>query len=168
MENNEAILKKLTSNEPQLLNEAIDWIKENGDLSMVNPLLDLLESTTDHPTNTAIINTLVDIKENAFREILTNRIKKTTTSTFKALLLRICWESSLDYSGNIDLFTEIFMKDDFMTAFEAFTVIENMFHNLDEEKQNQIKNTLQSAHLDEEKKIIMEGIMQENKSGRDD
>lgn len=158
MESKDDILKKLSSNDPELIGEAISNIKENGDISIVPSLLDILESSTDHQITASITNLLADIKESALKEMLTNRIQQTENQDFKAVLLRICWESSLDYSAEADLFLDILLKDSFAPAFEASTAIENMLYSLSEEKRESIKQLLQSSDLSEEKRFMVENL----------
>ena len=42
MENNEEILKKISSGDPEAIAEAVDTVKENGDLVIAGKLLDIL------------------------------------------------------------------------------------------------------------------------------
>ncbi|HBB90996.1 MAG: hypothetical protein A2X22_03265 [Bacteroidetes bacterium GWF2_49_14] len=42
-------------------------------------------------------------------------------------IARICWESQLDFSGHLLLFTHLIITGDFLLALESFSVIENTF-----------------------------------------
>ena len=58
MENNEEILKKISSGDPEAIAEAVDTVKENGDLVIAGKLLDILSqplapSTKAHTKRTA-------------------------------------------------------------------------------------------------------------------
>ena len=41
MENNEEILKKISSGDPEAIAEAVDTVKENGDLVIAGKLLEI-------------------------------------------------------------------------------------------------------------------------------
>lgn len=161
MENKEDILKKINSNEPDLLAEAISEIKENGDISIVSSLLDLMSRQSDAHTTTLLVNLLADIRDNSVKEIIIKRIKATTNIETKALFIRICWESSLDYSDYLDLFVQIMLLDNFAVAFEASTAIENMLHQVKAEKISTLIETLKAIpHTDEQRKFLADNLLQ--------
>lgn len=159
MENKDELLKKISANDPEIVTEAIKEIKENGDSTIITPLLDILSSQTDSHIVSGIVGLLADIKENDFRDILIERIRQEKNPHVKATLLRIAWESSLDYSGHLDLFTDILLNDEFVTAFEASTLIENFVHNLTEEQYNQLHAFFEQIPAD--KQFLIENIIEE-------
>ena len=63
MENNEEILKKISSGDPEAIAEAVDTVKENGDLVIAGKLLDILSQPLAPSTITIIANLLADIKD---------------------------------------------------------------------------------------------------------
>ncbi len=156
MENNKEILSKISSGEPELLAEAVKEIKENGDLSIAEELVNLLEQISDQHLLTVIINLLADIKDNEFREIVMRHIQNNASPATKTVLLRIIWESPLDYSVYLPIFMNILQHDDFTTAFEASTVIENMVHNLTEDQHHQLHHFIASFPSD--KQFLIENI----------
>lgn len=156
MENNNDILKKINSGEPELMAEAIKEVEEYGDLSIAEALLQNLDKIQDPHTVTIIINLLADIKENNFRGIVIRHIQSAPSPAIKSELLRIVWESSLDYSAHFDLFTDILENDDFTAAFEASTVIENMVHLLTEEQHHKLHELIH--HFPADKQFLTENI----------
>lgn len=156
METNNEILKKVQSGNPELLAEAVKEIKENGDLSIAQALVETLQDMRDSHTMKTIVNLLADIKENAFREIVINQLQTTSQSAVKVELLRMIWESSLDYSQYLPIFLEILQNDEFSIAFEASTVIENAVHNLTEEQQVQLHEFIET--FPEDKQFLIENI----------
>lgn len=156
MENNNDILNKINSGEPELVEEAVKQVKENGDLSVAEALLQHLEQIQDPHTTTIVVNLLADIKENNFREILIRHIQSTTSQTIKSELLRIIWESSLDYSAYLDIFLELLQSKDFAIAFEASTIIENMIHHLTEEQLAQLHRLIET--FPDDKRYLIENI----------
>ena len=144
MNSNSELLKKIQNGNPELLAEAVKEIKENGNLSIAQMLLENLGNIRDAHTLTTIVNLLADIKENAFREILINALQSASQPSIKTELLRIIWESSLDYSRYLPIFLDILQNDDFTTAFEASTVIENMVYNLTTEQHQQLHEFIET------------------------
>ena len=72
MENNEEILKKISSGDPEAIAEAVDTVKENGDLVIAGKLLDILSQPLAPSTITIIANLLADIKDNQFKDFRRN------------------------------------------------------------------------------------------------
>ena len=159
MENNSEILKKINSGEPELIAAAVQEVKENGDLNIAEALLLHLEQIKEPHLVTIVVNLLADIKENSFREVLIQKIQTTTNPEIKKELLRIVWESALDYSPWIEIFLDLLQQEDFEIAFEASTVIENMVHNLNEEQYQQLHEIIHSFPVD--KQFLIENIHEE-------
>lgn len=159
MENNSEILTKINSGDEHLITEAVQAIQENGDLNIAEFLLNQLENMKDVHTITIISNILADIKETKFRELLIQKLQNATNTDVKSALLRIVWESSLDYSPHLDIFLHLLQEEDFTVAFEASTVIENMVHNLSDEQFEQLHKLL--LHFPEEKSFLIENIHEE-------
>ena len=155
MENNEEILKKISSGDPEA---AVDTVKENGDLVIAGKLLDILSQPLAPSTITIIANLLADIKDNQFKDLLIQKLEQTSEGTLKKELLRIVWESSLDYSY-LDHFLQILQEDDFTVAFEASTVIENLVPHLMPEQRTKLTDILQI--FPEDKKFLAENILEE-------
>ncbi|HKI89750.1 MAG TPA: hypothetical protein VKA38_12040 [Draconibacterium sp.] len=59
-----------------------------------------------------------------FAEALENEKFKAIQKT----ILTACWQNGLDFAAYLPLFVEIVISEQWETAFEAFTVIENMDH----------------------------------------
>lgn len=156
METNDDILKKVQSGDPELLAEAVKEIKENGDLSIARILVEELKNIPDPHTMTTVVNLLADIKESSFREIVINQLQATSQPAVKVELLRVIWESSLDYSRYLPVFLDILKNDDFSIAFEASTVIENMVHSLTDEQYEQLHEFIKT--FPEDKHFLIENI----------
>ena len=156
MENNEEILKKISSGDPEAIAEAVDTVKENGDLVIAGKLLDILSQPLAPSTITIIANLLADIQ---FKDLLIQKLEQTSEGTLKKELLRIVWESSLDYSSYLDHFLQILQEDDFTVAFEASTVIENLVPHLMPEQRTKLTDILQI--FPEDKKFLAENILEE-------
>ena len=62
MEKQQEILLKIQSSDPTQIAEAIQEIKENGDLAIAKIILDTLPTIQDFHTRTTLINLLADIR----------------------------------------------------------------------------------------------------------
>lgn len=158
MENKDNILKKLCSTDPDSRKEAVEIIKTEGDQSLIPALLDLLSTGQDHRVTTELVSLLADIKDNHFKKILIDRIVTTSDPLPKSLLLRICWESALDFSDSAEMFARMILTDDFIVALEAATILENMSQPSPETREA-IAHILQNAHTGEEKQFLIDNVL---------
>ena len=134
---------------------AIEQIKQEGDISIVPELLDILLQSQDSNTITNLTALLSDVKESDFKTVLMDKLINATSDSGKANLLRICWESAIDFSEYLDVFIDMLLNDDFITALEASTVIENLQGKIPEEKIHTAIKRLE-AESDEDKAFLLE------------
>lgn len=159
MENNTEILTKINSGEPGLIAEAVQAVKEDGDLDIAGALLDHIGKLEDGHTLTIVTDLLADIKDNRFRDLLVRKLQASTDARVRSELLRIVWESALDYSDHLEEFLHLLQEEDFTVAFEASTVVENMVHHLTTEQREQVSEAIR--HFPEEKQYLVEPIREE-------
>ena len=60
-------------------------------------------------------------------------------------LVSVCWENGLDFSQYLSLFVDLVIESEFMVAFEAFTVIENMVGKIDDSYKNEQVEKIRAA-----------------------
>ncbi len=106
--------------------KALDIIKKNGDAELFNIILELLNIEENEKIRDKIIDIINNVKLQDVVPVIISAIKEIRFSKSLYILLTSCWMSGLEYEKYIDVFTDIFIISDFLTAFEAFTVIENM------------------------------------------
>lgn len=78
------------------------------------------------------------LKENNAQAFMLSAITKTKNPEQKALLVAACWETGLDFSKDYLFFIDLICHENFAVSFEAFTVIQEMEAEVDE-------NTLHKA-----------------------
>ena len=119
MENKQDILKQLSSNDMDIVRGAIEQIKQEGDISIVP---ELLLQSQDTNTITNLTALLSDVKESDFKTVLMDKLINAPDGSGKANLLRICWESAIDFSEYLDVFVDMLLHEDFIAALETYTV----------------------------------------------
>ncbi len=84
-----------------------------------------------------------DIKEKTATgeviEALTSQLSQDTT----AMIAASCWQSGLDYSGYAITIAEVYLKNDFMTSIECFTILDTCSASITEEDKRKIVSLLQ-------------------------
>ena len=155
MENKDEIIKKLNSGDVELLQEAVNMIKAEGDFLILPELFRLLETEQEHAVVNVVISLLADVKDKSFKDILINQITDTVDPRVKAILLRICWESALDFSEDARLFARIMIEDEFAVALEASTVLEEL-QMIPENEREEVLKILRSKKVSEDKQFLID------------
>lgn len=147
------IIKKLESANPILIKETLIELREQGDSDYIPLLFELLLKHNDTNIADTLKSFISDIKDSSIKNNLVDCLNNENFNKIKKDLLTICWESRFDFSENLSIFVDSLINDDFMTAFEALTVIENLSGNIsDEEKSNQINKLKEAISTTDETK----------------
>jgi len=147
----QSIIEKLNSDNPLDLKETLIELREKGDSEYIPLLFDLLLKYHNSNITSTIKSFISDIKDSSLKEILINSIRNEKFKSIKKDLLTICWESRFDFSEHLNLFVDCIVYDDFISAFEALTVIENLNTNITEETKNEQISRLKEAILKADK-----------------
>lgn len=150
-EEEQNILHKLSSNNPIIIKETLIELREKGNSKYIPFLFKLLQKHHNSNISTSIKNFISDIKESSIKTTLIACLKDESYNNIKKDLLTICWESRFDFSDNLELFVDILIEDDFITAFEALTVIENLNSDISEVFRNKQIIRLKDAILRSDK-----------------
>ena len=132
--------KQLHSNEPIDIIKAVSILRETGNEIFIEDLARILCTTDNNEIYALTLRIFDDLKnKNAVPEII-KVIKDKSYEKEKRSLVSSCWKSGLDYSAALSIFFDIFINDDFLTAFEAYSVLETNIPNL--------KPAVAKKHLD--------------------
>ncbi len=165
------LVKRLQSGNTKDILFTIKQIRSSGEPLILPYIFDLMIDNPSKEISDALIELLNELKNKAcINEIIYGLQTDKYNSIIKELLTS-CWSSGLDYSAHLELFVKIFIKNDFLIAFEAFTVIEsfekqytadtinsliadlkNNMNNFSEEKRNLM---VELVHLLESKKLLI-------------
>ncbi len=125
------LISKLSSKREDEVLFTIKQLRHNGNALILPHVFDMLLQNKSEYVKKEAIKLLNDLKdENSKAEIIKALKNEKYRSLHKDLLVA-CWQSSLDYSSDLEVFVEIFKTADFEMAFEAFTVIDNFEHSVD-------------------------------------
>lgn len=154
-----SFIKAAEAQDDQQINQLLDQVKEEGNLSVVPILFELLKQYAGTYIENKLIDLLVDVRISGFKEKLIEAIQNPDYISIKAILVRICWESTFDFSENIDLFTQILLNDEFPIALEASTVIEEVLYNIDQNKRQKLLTKLKMEKVDEARTFLLNDIV---------
>jgi hypothetical protein len=104
---------------------AIEKVKEKGNKLYIPLLFDLLNSSPELEIETEIKNLLGTIKDKNTVNSFMRAIEDDKYKGIRKTILTACWQNGLDFSTFLPVFIDLVIHEDWETAFEAFTVIDN-------------------------------------------
>lgn len=122
----EQIKKNLFSANTDVVISAIEAIQKKGNKLYLPILFDLLNSSPEPEIETEIKNLLGTVKD---KESVNSFLRAIEDEKYKAIrktILTACWQNGLDFSTFLPVFIDLIIHEDWETAFEAFTVIDNL------------------------------------------
>ncbi len=122
----QAIIKQLQSNNTTEVLQGIELFAQQGEAQYLPLVIDLLDSAIDEEIIGAITSMLGQLKQQDAVPYLIEAITDENRHDIREELLAACWENGLNYLAHLSVFIQIMIEADFMSAFEAHTVITNM------------------------------------------
>jgi len=109
----------------QVAHKALIRLLKVSGLKEMRPLIRIMASTPDEKIRQDIESWLASIKSKEAPQVLAESLLDPELSTIRIPLVRVCWESQLDFTPHLMLFIHLLMTGDYGLAVEAFSVIEN-------------------------------------------
>jgi hypothetical protein len=120
------IIQDLHSGKESLILSKIDHLRETGNPLYIPFLIDLLLKSESEEVRRNILLFLSDMKDRNAKPYMIEAIENEKYTSLQKELLTCIWQNSLDYSDYLSLFIGLVIHSEFETAFEAFTVIDNL------------------------------------------
>lgn len=124
---------------------AINRIKEKGNKHYLPMLFELLASHPKNEVEKEIVKLLGTIKSKDTVPYFADALENEKYKPIQKSILTACWQNGLDFADYWPLFVEIVINEKWETAFEAFTVIENMDYLPEPQIVVQLTGQIQSA-----------------------
>lgn len=143
-EKQKAIVASLKSMRDEQVISLIQDFREDGELFIVDPLLEMIYSNRSFSLKETILELVGDIKDQNAAKIIAQTIQNHIGDQNTTGLLSACWQSNLDFSDYLPVFIEILCNSDYQASFEAFTVIENSASSIDKKSIDLFIATIES------------------------
>jgi hypothetical protein len=130
------ILEHLKNTDENSVIQALESIQDKGNVDYIPHILMCYQQSQSSDVKKRITNLLNDIKDKKSAPIIVDLIKQSTSDDVTSMLLTSCWSSGIDYSQYLPVFIDLVISRDYMTAFEALTVIDNIEGNFDVDELN--------------------------------
>jgi hypothetical protein len=125
-------------------------------------LIELLHLSENSEIKSKITNLFANLKESDSIPLIIEAIQNQKYAPELKELVSCCWENGLDYSNYLSLFVDLLIDNDFLVAFEAYTVLMNMTAKIDQRKLDieieKLEISMQNAS--EEKKGLMMDVIE--------
>ena len=122
----EQIKKNLFSVKTDVVLSALEAVQKKGNKLYIPILLDLLNSSPEPEIATEIKNLLGTVKDKESINGFMRAIEDERYKPIRKSILTACWQNGLDFSTFLPVFIDLVINEDWETAFEAFTVIDNL------------------------------------------
>jgi len=151
----------IKSGNQELIDHALEEIKTKGDDTYISPLIAFLHETTVREVRESIYGLFNDLKhENSVDQFMAE-LKKEKNLDILERLVAACWQNGLNYSKYLPYFVQLIIDQEFQIAFEAFTVVENMYgkiaNDLEATLLEQIEQSIPVA--EERKQYLLKGLL---------
>jgi len=161
---NKEIQKLLVSTKTADVEKGLELFEKTGSVKELPLVCDLLDQEDAVLFEAKIIETLSNIKVTEANVVIIDAILKSQAEQGNLrAFMQICWQSPLNFTQYLDLFTDIFLESDYLTAIEAFTVIENIWidHTYEEEHRELLLDKIkdQLGRLDETKVVLAKELI---------
>ncbi len=118
------IIRDLWSEEEKIVLKTLRKIRGAGNIGYIPELLKLLHKTANELLRKELVLFIADIRDPRVIPFILAGLKDPGLKDARGSIISACWQSGLDYSQDLGLFVKLFFEGDYVTALEAFTVIE--------------------------------------------
>lgn len=152
----------IKSGNPELIDHALDEIKNNGDDTYIAPLIAFVHQNLSVEIKEKIFQIFTDLKHEKSVDQLVSELRQEENLDILERLVAACWQNGLNYSKHLSFFVQLVIEQEFQIAFEAFTVIENMYGKIDSDEEGQLieKITESLQNIEERKEYLLKGLLE--------
>ncbi|HYW94233.1 MAG TPA: hypothetical protein VE870_01450 [Bacteroidales bacterium] len=158
---NREMIRKLRSGREDVIIDTIKTLRHTGNREVLPEVIDLASAGISDDVTDTCISLLNDLKDKQSAAVITEAIRQNRNRENLNRIVAACWQNGLDYSQEIDLFIDLVIEEDFATAIEAFTVIEENIHSLsmaEREKRAAVIESRQKEAGEEKQALVRELI----------
>lgn len=157
-----SLLAQLQSDDEEKVQLAFDEIAQTGNQADLVHLFDFLKRNPDSYASSKIYQLLGELKQPESVPFLIEAILHPDNVAIQSQLIGCCWQNGLDYSAYLPFFCQLVIERDFEVAFEAFTVVENMYGKIAPEVEQSTMEKISAAleNGNEQKVYLLRGLLE--------
>jgi hypothetical protein len=120
------IIEELTSRDERKVIGALKRVPHDGNHEVIIPMLQLLATQPSSDIQLLLEKSLYNLKDPNCVAPLIDSLRNDKLKSIRAEILTCVWQSGLDASNELEFLIELSIKEDFMTAVEVMTILDNM------------------------------------------
>lgn len=150
-------IEALRSGNRTVILSSLKEVRMEGHVAVIPELFNLLLDQEDDQILLETRNILNDLKDPRAAEMLAGAINQSTYEEIRSILVAACWQNGLSYGDYLEEFVEAAIHGDYMTAIEAFTVIEGAIGEVEQPRREKAIERIRKkmTDADEQKKILL-------------
>jgi hypothetical protein len=119
-------IKQLTESSETVFNKALDSLAESGDISIIEPLANVMFKLNDRQRKHLIAEFFANIEQPEAKSEVIRIIQNLESKEHQTEMLNVIWNSRMDFSEFLLEIVEFAIDGSFEVAIECHTIIENM------------------------------------------
>jgi hypothetical protein len=123
------IENKFQSDSEKTILQALHEIRQTGKPEIIPLMFNLLAKHKHDKITDEVFNILDQIKDKGAVPYVVAELELKRAEKYRIRLITSCWQSGLDYSAHLGIFSKFFVEGDYLIAIESFSVIEENIHN---------------------------------------
>ncbi|WP_319480155.1 hypothetical protein [uncultured Draconibacterium sp.] len=123
---NPTIKTQLFSADKDQVLAALNKLKETGNKDYLPILFELMVAGCEVEIENQIQKLLGTVKDKETIPVFITALQEEHFQPIRRNIATACWQNGLDFSDNIEVFVDLVINENWETAFEAFTVIDNI------------------------------------------
>ena len=151
-----ALLADLRSGNKDKILGAIKSLQAHGDVSVLEPMAEILLVEKGNKIGNEIIEFLSDLKDTESAPVMIEILKQDRFREIRKELLSTIWSSKVDYSYFLPEFVDMAVEGDFMEALDCLTILENLEGPFEErhilEAQLHLRDYIESSEKKDDQK----------------
>ena len=147
---------------PELIDHALEEIKTNGDDTFIAPLIEFIHQCQSKEVKAKIFELFIDLKHENSVDRLIEELKNEKDLDVLERLIAACWQNGLNYSKHLPWFVQLVIDQEFQIAFEAFTVIENMYGKIEGDLETVLMAKIEKSLpvAEDRKQYLLKGLLE--------
>lgn len=154
-------IEALRSGNRTVILSALKEVRTEGEVAVIPELFHLLLDQEDEQILLETRNILNDLKDPRAAGILAGAVNQKAYQEIRSTLVAACWQNGLSYGEYLETFVEAAIQGDYMTAIEAFTVIEGAIGEVEPARREKAIGRIR-AHMpgvEAQKKILLDELV---------
>lgn len=140
----QAQIQSLHSGNKSAILTTLKELRSLGNVSILPDLFQVMLVQEDEQIVGELTNFLNDLKDPEAAEVLAKAVANPEYKAIQTVLTAACWQNGLAYGKHLGIFAEVLITADYVTALEAYTVLEEAIGEVEAVERQKLSYQLKS------------------------